>query len=314
LYTYCTLAKTGTGLPGEGGKESLHDFLLAVGFGLITASILALSTVALSLQFSVTNIPNFAHGEIMTAGAYGALVTQSVTHNVVAAGLVACILGGALAMFLNWAILAPFARAGAKRLVLFILTIASGLVLQHVILLVFGGANLPYSLPQSTARFIGPFIFTDRSLAIIGAAVVAMLVVHVILRYTKFGKAQRAIADSRELARISGINAALVIRLTWLMAGAMGGLAGFVLGVSIGSLTPTLGYTFLLVIFASAIVGGIGKPYGAMLGALIIGMAMEVSALYIPSDYKPVVAFAFLILTLLLRPSGLFATFQGARA
>lgn len=295
-------------------ERSLHDFLLAVGFGLITASILALSTVALSLQFSVTNIPNFAHGEIMTAGAYGALVTQSVTHNVVAAGLVACVLGGALAMFLNWAILAPFARAGAKRLVLFILTIASGLILQHVILLVFGGANLPYSLPQSTPRFIGPFIFTDRSLAIIAAALAAMLLVHVILRYTKFGKAQRAIADSRELARVSGINAALIIRLTWLMAGAMGGLAGFVLGVSIGSLTPTLGYTFLLVIFASAIVGGIGKPYGAMLGALIIGMAMEISALYIPSDYKPVVAFAFLILTLLIRPSGLFATFQGARA
>ncbi len=312
MYTYGKLARE-TGTAAWGGI-SLHDFLLAVGFGLITASILALSTVALSLQFSVTNIPNFAHGEIMTAGAYGALVTQSLTHNVVAAGLVACVLGGALAMFLNWAILAPFARAGAKRLVLFILTIASGLVLQHVILLVFGGANLPYSLPQSTARFIGPFIFTDRSLAIIGAAVAAMLLVHVILRYTRFGKAQRAIADSRELARVSGINAAAIIRLTWLMAGAMGGLAGFVLGVSIGSLTPTLGYTFLLVIFASAIVGGIGKPYGAMLGALIIGMAMEISALYIPSDYKPVVAFAFLIITLLIRPSGLFATFQGARA
>jgi len=270
--------------------------------------------VALSLQFSVTNIPNFAHGEIMTAGAYGALVTQSVTHNVFAAGVVACLLGGALALFLNWAILTPFARAGAKRLVLFILTIASGLVLQNTILLIFGGANLPYSLPSSTARNIGPFIFTDRSLAIIGAAVVAMLALHIILRYTKFGKAQRAVADSRELARVSGIDAARVIRLTWLIAGAMGGLAGFVLGVSIGSLTPTLGYTFLLVIFAAAIVGGIGKPYGAMLGALLIGMAMEISALYIPSDYKAVVAFAFLIVTLLIRPSGLFATFQGARA
>lgn len=249
----------------------------------------------------------------MTAGAYGALVTQSVTHNVVAAAVVACLLGGALALFLNWAILAPFARAGARRLVLFILTIASGLVLQHVILLIFGGANLPYNLPFGTAHRMGPFIFTDRSLAIIAAAVIVMLGVHVILRYTKFGKAQRAVADSRELARVSGIDAAHVVRLTWLMAGAMGGLAGFVLGVSIGSLTPTLGYTFLLVIFAAAIVGGIGKPYGAMLGALIIGMAMEVSALYLPSDYKPVVAFAFLILTLLLRPNGLFATFQGAR-
>jgi neutral amino acid transport system permease protein len=296
------------------GGASLNDLLLVIGFGLITASILALSTVALSLQFSVTNIPNFAHGEIMTAGAYGALVTQNATHNVLAAAIVACVLGGLLALLLNWAILAPFARSGAKRLVLFILTIASGLILQHVILLIFGGANLTYALPSSPARRIGPFIFTDRSLIIMGAAVAVMLALHLILRYTKFGKAQRAVADSRELARVSGIDAALIIRLTWLMAGAMGGLAGFVFGVSIGSLTPTLGYTFLLVIFAAAIVGGIGKPYGAMLGALIIGMATEVSALYLPSDYKPVVAFAFLIITLLVRPSGLFSTFQGARA
>ena len=293
---------------------SLHDLLLAIGFGCVTASILALSTVALSLQFSVTNIPNFAHGEIMTAGAYGALVTQRLTHNVLFAGVVACALGGLLALFLNWAVLAPFVRSGAKRLVLFILTIASGLVLQNVILLIFGGANLPFALPLSPSHQVGPFIFTERSELIIGAAVAIMLLIHVILRYTKFGKAQRAVADSRELARVSGIDAAQVIRLTWLLAGAIGGLAGFVLAVSIGSITPTLGNTFLLVIFAAAIVGGIGKPYGAMLGALVIGMAMEVSALYIPADYKPVVAFAFLIITLLLRPNGLFPTFRGATA
>jgi branched-subunit amino acid ABC-type transport system permease component len=141
-----------------------------------------------------------------------------------------------------------------------------------------------------------------------------MLLVHLVLRYTKFGKAQRAVADSRELARVTGIDAARVVRITWLWAGAMGGLAGFVLGVSVGSLTPTLGNTFLLVIFSAAIVGGISKPYGSMIGALVIGMSMEISALYIPADYKPVVAFAFLIVTLLLRPNGLFPTLRGATA
>lgn len=293
---------------------SLQDLLLAIGFGLITASILALSTVALTLQYSVTSIPNFAHGEIMTAGAYGALVTQRGTHNVLLAGVVACVVGGLLAMFLNWAVLAPFVRSGAKRLVLFILTIASGLVLQNLVLLIFGGANLPFALPLSPSHQVGPFIFTERSELIIAAALVVMLLIHVILRYTKFGKAQRAVADSRELARVSGIDAAQVVRLTWLLAGAISGLAGFVLAISVGSITPTLGNTFLLVIFAAAIVGGIGKPYGAMLGALLIGMAMEVSALYIAADYKPVVAFAFLILTLLVRPNGLFPTLRGATA
>jgi branched-subunit amino acid ABC-type transport system permease component len=293
---------------------SLQDLLLAIGFGFITASILALSTVALTLQFSVTNIPNFAHGEIMTAGAYGALVTQRVTHNVLLAAVVACVVGGVLAMFLNWAVLAPFVRSGAKRLVLFILTIAAGLVLQNLVLLIFGGANLPFALPLSPSHQVGPFIFTERSELIIAAALAVMLLIHVILRYTKFGKAQRAVADSRELARVSGIDAAQVVRLTWLLAGAISGLAGFVLAISVGSITPTLGNTFLLVVFAAAIVGGIGKPYGAMLGALLIGMAMEVSALYIAADYKPVVAFAFLILTLLVRPNGLFPTLRGATA
>lgn len=249
----------------------------------------------------------------MTAGAYAALVTQNVTNNAILAGLAACIVSALLALFLNSAVLQPFVRRNAKRLVLFILTIASGLILQNVILLVFGGASIAYSLPQSPSHKIGPFIFTERNLEVVAAAVGVMFAVHLILRYTKFGKAQRAVADSRELARVSGIDAGHIVRMTWAMAGAMAGLAGFVLAISIGSLTPTLGYTFLLVIFAAAIVGGIGKPYGAMLGALIIGMAMEISALYIPADYKPVVAFAFLILTLLLRPSGLFSVAVGTR-
>ncbi len=279
----------------------------------MTASILALSTVGLSLQFSVTNLPNFAHGELMTAGAYAALITQTLTNNAFLAGVSACGVSALLALFLNAAVLQPFVRNKAKRLVLFIVTIASGLILQNLILLIFGGASIAYALPSSPSHQVGPFLFTERSMEIVAAALLVMLAVHLILRYTKFGKAQRAVADSPELARVTGIDAPHIVRLTWAMAGAMTGLAGFVLAVSIGSLTPTLGNTFLLVIFAAAIVGGIGKPYGAMLGALIIGMAMEISALYIPADYKPVVAFAFLILTLLVRPSGLFAVAVGTR-
>jgi branched-subunit amino acid ABC-type transport system permease component len=281
---------------------------------MVTSSILALATVGLSLQFSVTTLPNFAHGEIMTAGAYAAYLAQNAWHNALVAGAAACVVGGLLALLLNWAVLQPFVRRGARRLVLFILTIASGLILQNVVLLLFGGASVAYALPQSPSHSVGPFRFTERSEAIIAAAVLVMVAVHLVLRHTRFGKAQRAVADSRELARVTGIDAGQIVRLTWLMAGAMAGLAGFVLAISIGSLTPTLGYSFLLVIFAAAIVGGIGKPYGAMLGALIIGMAMEVSALYIPADYKPVVAFAFLIGTLLVRPNGLFTVLSAARA
>lgn len=288
----------------------MHDLLLAFGFGLVTASIIALATVALSLQYSVTDIPNFAHGELMTVGAYGAYLTQHYTDNLIIAGIVAAALSAGLALILNTALLQPFARSGAKRLTLFIVTIAFGLIMQNVLLLIFGGSSIAYSLPASPPEAIGPLLLTQRDVAVIVVGALAMLGVHVLLKYTKFGVAQRAVSDSRTLARITGINVSFVIRMTWLISGAMAGVAGFVLGATVGTLTPTLGYTFLLVIFAAAIVGGIGKPYGAMAGALVIGVAMEVAALYIPANYKEVVAFLILIGVLLVRPQGIFATLR----
>lgn len=286
----------------------MQDILLAVGFGLVTAAIIALSTVALSLQYSVTNIPNFAHGELMTLGAYGALVAQRSTDNIVVQAACAAIVGGVFAWGMNYFIIQPFNRRGARNLVLFILTLATSLILQNGILLVFGGSNIGYTLPASEAQQIGPFIFTGQDLLIMGSAVVVMVGVHLLLQRTKFGKAQRAISDSRELARVTGINADRIVQLTWLVDGLIAGFSGFALGASVGSLSPTIGNSFLLVIFAAAIVGGIGRINGAMAGALLIGLAMEISALYLAADYKVAVAFVLLIVTLLVRPEGLFAT------
>jgi branched-subunit amino acid ABC-type transport system permease component len=286
----------------------MHDLFLSIGFGLVTASILALSAVALSLQYSVTNVPNFAHGDLMTVGAYGAFVAQSVAHNLLVEIVVASLCGGVVAFAMNALLMQPFIRKGSKNLILFILTIATSIVIQSSLLFIFGGSNVAYQVNAGQPQQVGPFLLTRQDQAIIGAAVAVMIVVHLILRYTKFGKAQRAIADSRELARVTGINAALVVQLTWLMAGLIAGLAGFILAANISSFSPTLGFSFLVVTFAAAVVGGIGKPYGAMAGALLVGLAMEVSALYIPPDYKTAVAFGLLILTLLIRPAGLFAT------
>jgi branched-subunit amino acid ABC-type transport system permease component len=286
----------------------VQDLLLGVGFGLVTASIIALSTVALSLQYSVSNIPNFAHGELMTVGAYAALVAQNAHGNVLVQAFAAALMGGIVAFGMNYLVIQPFTRRGARNIVLFILTLAISLVVQNGVLLIFGGANVGYQLSQGAPQQVGPFLFTVENEVIIVAAVVIMVAVHVLLQYTKFGKAQRAISDSRELARITGINAERVVQLTWLVDGMIAGFAGFTLGASVGSLSPTIGSSFLLVIFAAAIVGGIGKIHGAMAGALLIGVAMEVSALYVPAEYKEVVAFALLIATLLLRPQGLFST------
>jgi branched-subunit amino acid ABC-type transport system permease component len=292
----------------------MSNFLLGIGFGLVTASILALATVPLSLQMSVARIPNFAHGEILTVGAYAAYVVNEHVSNIYLAALAAVLAGGAVAFLMNALLLQPFARRRPKLLILFILTIAASLIIQNVILLFFTGNSLAYKFPASTSHHVGPFLLTGMNLFTIAAAVVVMLAVHVLLKYTKFGKAQRAVADSRDLAQVTGINSERIIQLTWLLDGLIAGFAGFLLGISSGTLSPTLGQGYLLVIFAAAILGGIGRPYGAMAGALFIGLAMEVSALYIPASYKEVVAFGLLILTLLLRPNGIFAAPRAAGA
>jgi branched-subunit amino acid ABC-type transport system permease component len=286
----------------------MSEFYLAVGFGLVTAAFLALSTVALSLQYGVSNIPNFAHGELMTIGAYAAFVMQTRIDNLVLEALAAAAAGGVLGWCINRGVIQPFTRAGAKPVILFVLTIAVSIVVQNAVLLIFGGGDQAFVLPYSAPMHVGPLLLTGRDELIIVSSLVILLALHLLLRYTTFGKALRAVSDSPELARVSGINAGRVIELTWLLAGAIAGFAGFVLAASVGSFGPTVGFQFLLVVFAAAIVGGIGRPYGAMLGALLVGLSTEISALYLASEYKNVVAFALLIVTLLVRPGGIAPT------
>jgi branched-subunit amino acid ABC-type transport system permease component len=290
----------------------MSNLLLALGFGLVTASILALAAVPLSLQMSVSRIPNFAHGELVTVGAYAAYGVSLHVNNVPLEVIAAAAAGGVVGYLLNALLLQPFAKRRSKVLILFILTIAASLIIQNIILLIFTGTNLAFPIQSSAPHQLGPFLLTTQDLLIIVAAIVVMLAVHVVLKYTKFGKAQRAVADNRELAGVRGINSDHIVRMTWLMDGIIAGLAGFVLGISSGTLTPTLGQSYLLVIFAATILGGIGKPYGAMAGSLVIGLAMEISALYIAPDYKEAVAFVLLALTLIFRPSGIFAAPRAA--
>jgi branched-subunit amino acid ABC-type transport system permease component len=281
------------------------DLVHSFGFGIVTAAILAIATVSLSMQVSVTGVPNFATGDIMTVSACAAVVCALVLHNVVLEALSAAAAGAFLSFLLNWSLITPFARLGAKNTTLLVVTFAAAILLESVLAAIVGGQNLSLGLPPSSPHEVGPFIWTGYDQVIIVTAAVVLISVHAVLKYTKFGKAQRAVSDNPALARITGIASDRVISITWLWSGALTGLAGFVLATQIGAFDISLGFSFLLVIFASAIVGGIGQVYGAMLGALLVGIAMEVSALYIASDYKIAVAFALLIIGLVLRPQGL---------
>ncbi|HKV57957.1 MAG TPA: branched-chain amino acid ABC transporter permease, partial [Ktedonobacteraceae bacterium] len=287
----------------------LHTLLLSFGFGLITASILAIASVGLSLQFGITNYINFAYGDLLTFGVYTAfVVNQRLGLNIWIGLVVAVILTAILAWLINLFILRPFTDRGTSPIIMLVVTLGVSLILQNVILAIFSEQFQNYTMSTGNPLNIGPFLFTPLQLGIIGLAIVTMLAVHALLRYTRLGKAMRAVSDSPELARISGINTRMIVNAVWLLAGGLGGLSGVVLAFNVASFTPTVGFGFLFVIFAAVILGGIGSPYGAIVGALVVGIATEMSAAFISSEYKTAIALAILIIALLIRPQGIFAS------
>ena len=278
---------------------------LSFGFGLITASVLALAAVGLSLQFGVTNYINFAYGEFLTLGAYLAWTLNHFGLNIYLSIVIAAVAIGVFGVLLNQFLLKPFTKKGVPLLFLLVVTFGLSLFLSNLILAIWGPNFKSLDIPRQVPHALGPFLFTTSQLTIIGVALLAMGAVHLLLTRTEIGKAMRAMSDSVDLAQVSGIDTERITAFTWLVSGTLAGLAGIVLVINITTFQPSVGGEFLFVIFAAVILGGVGSPYGAMLGALVIGLATEMSAALMNSAYKNDVAFALLILTLLLRPQGI---------
>jgi branched-chain amino acid transport system permease protein/neutral amino acid transport system permease protein len=161
----------------------------------------------------------------------------------------------------------------------------------------------------------GSLQLTVVQLVIIGLSVVVMLLVHALIRYSKLGKAMRATAANPNLARNCGIRTRRVILLTWLISGALCGLAGVTFAMDSGTFGATSTDVFLVLVLAAVFLGGPGEPYGAMLGALVIGLATEISAAIVVPDYKDVIAFLILLAMMAVRPTGLLgAPVEAGRA
>ena len=281
--------------------------LAAVGFGIVTASILAVAGVGFTLQFGVTNILNLAYGDIMTASAFVAYLVTNAGLSVWLALVAGAAFGSVFSVLLNRCIYTPFVRHGTRLFGMIIVSIAVSLILQNALLAIFGANFFSLQMPRPSPVRIAGMVFTTVQLAIIGIAVAAMLLIHLLLRYTKLGKAMRATATDPELARNCGIATDRVIDLTWALSGALCGLAGVVLVMNVTAFTDTTGSQFLIPIVAVAVLGGIGQPYGAMLGALVIGITSEVAAAVFSPQYKDVVAFVILVIVLLARPQGILS-------
>ncbi len=287
----------------------MHQFWLSVGFGLVTASVIAVAAVGLSLQFGITNYINFAYGDFMALGAYLAweLNAGFLHWNIWVAMIGGSLLVGVFAVVVNQLVLGPFARRFEKVFYVLIVTFALSLIILSLLNSIWGADVKRFNVSSETPLHIGPFLLTVDQLIVIGIGLVLMVAIHMLLTRTRLGKSMRAMSDDTTLAMTSGIDTKLITTITWFLAGSLAGLAGTVLGITSASITPSFGETFLFVIFAAVIVGGVGSIYGAILGAVIIGLVTEMSAVFINASYKLDIAFVVLILVLLFRPSGLFA-------
>lgn len=283
-------------------------FVTSIGFGLVSAAVLALAAVGFTLQFAVTNVLNLAYGGVMVVSAYAAYALNSHGVSIWFAAIAAVLAGAVISVFLNNVIYTPFQRRGTSPIAMVIVALGMTLILVFGTQALAGPTNVSYTLSQGKLVKIGSIELTVVQIGIIGLSIVVMLGVHALIRYTRLGKAMRATAANRDLAKNCGIRTDRVVMITWLITGALCGLAGLTFAVNSGTFGATSTDIFLVLILAAVFLGGPGQPYGAMLGALVIGVATEVSASIVVSDYKDVIAFVVLLAMLAVRPNGLLGS------
>jgi branched-subunit amino acid ABC-type transport system permease component len=283
----------------------MNQLTLAIGFGLVTSAILALCAVGFTLQFGVSNILNLAYGDVMTVSAFMAYLVNATGAGIWLAICAGAATGAVVSVLISTLIFTPFLRRGTSRFAMIMVSLALAVILQNAIQAVAGTAFRSYSRSQGTSLHLLGMILTPYQLVIIGVAAASLLALHLLLRYTRIGKALRATAADAELARSCGIATERVSALAWAISGTLCGLGGVTLALNLASFDFHFGNAFLLVIVAAAVFGSVGQPYGAMVGALVIGIASELAAIWTPS-LKQVVAFVILALILLVRPAGLW--------
>jgi branched-chain amino acid transport system permease protein len=313
--------------------------------GTVLGSIYALGAIGITLIFGILRFAHFAHGDMMTMGAFIGFVLAGMLASMgivtpIPTGLVvlplAMVLTAIIALGLDKGFYAPLRRRGVPSVTLMIASIGVTLMIQGLIRLIFGSGTKSFfgAEPKDIFRIdmtaLGgsrPITITEPQVLMIVVTVLIVLALHYFLTRSRLGKAMRAMADNAALAQVSGINTAVVVRVTWLIAGALACVAGTMLALDV-ALMPDLAFNIVLPIFAAAIVGGLGHVYGAIVGGFLIAFAETLSVFnwtsvlrpfgnalgvelpanlaLVPTEYKLTVAFVILVITLLARPTGIF--------
>ena len=290
--------------------------------GLVAGASIGLGAIGVTLTYSILRFANFAHGEFIAWGAYAALLFSGVFGllagatvqpigpfsfgwNILLAVPLALAFAGGLALGLDWVLFRHLRRRG-ETIVAIMASFGASLALRSLLEAIFTARPAYYTRLLQIARPLGGGMkATPNQLALLGGTAVVVVAVHLLLTRTRIGRAMRAVSENPTLAEVSGIDVRRVIRVTWLLGGALAGAAGIVVGLLV-QIRPFMGFDLLLPLFAAAILGGIGSVPGAVLGGLIVGLSEALAVALVGAQWRGAVAFAVIIAVLLVRPSGLF--------
>lgn len=326
-------------------NEIVFFFNTVLISGVVLGSIYAIGAIGVTLIFGILRFAHFAHGDMMTMGGFIAfLLAMAASAMGIVAPVptgfivlpIAMVIAAVIALGIDKVFYAPLRQRGARPVTLLIASIGVTLIIQGLIRLVFGSGSYSFFDTETKQLFKIPvplegvtrtINFTMPQLLMVVFTLIAVIALHVFLTRSRLGKAMRAMSDNADLAQVSGINTKLVVRVTWIIAGALACMAGTMLALDV-QLKPDLAFNIVLPIFAAAIVGGLGQAYGAIAGGFLIGFA-ETLAIFnwaillrpfkdmvpfelpaelsvVPTEYKLTVAFVILVVVLLWRPTGIF--------
>jgi branched-chain amino acid transport system permease protein len=285
-------------------------YLQYLAFGLVTGSILLLGSVGISMVRRADNFLNIAHGQYMMVGAYLAFTFYGLLHwPLFIAIILSIILTAVVAWLTNVICYRPIRKLG--EMYLLVTSVGVAYVLSAGVAAIFGPTpkGLVITPPPNVIINGKPFIDAIGIVTVALAAISASLL-HLFLTRTRTGVQIRAISSSFALAQVRGINTKRTSTAVWLISGGLAGLAGILMGLE-GAISTEMGWSVNIVLLSAAVLGGIGSIYGVMIGAIVIGLAMDSSVLLIPTAYRSAVPFFVIMLVLIYRPTGLFGKSGG---
>lgn len=295
------------------------DLAQLVIVGLVVGAIIGLGAMGLTLSYGIMKFANFAHGDMMSLGMFlayaavttfgtGALDPFSVGWAMIPALLLAMLGVGALAAGVDQVVYRPLRRRGSSTISMAIASLGIAIMVRALIQMEWGPSPVRYASGINRAWTLpGDLKIRPDQVLIIAAMLIVAVAVYLLLFKTRLGKAMRATSDNAALAEISGIDTERIRAATWVIAGGLIAVAGVMFGIQ-SQLKFDAGFEFLLPMFAAVILGGIGNPWGALVGGLIVGISQETSTYWIPTGYKTAVPFVLLTIMLVVRPRGLFGS------